>query len=107
MPEATSLVAPEPAHDAAWLRMVFNEAAEEWSGIFRAGGKLPAGWKPTREDVQIYMIWKRLYEAIVDTQAGVEVLGHIQRLEGRVMKLEEENARLQGLLPAAQVEVAK
>ncbi len=83
------------AADDAYLRLSFVEATEEFAHVFRGKpGKLPANWRPSREDLLVMSIWAKLYERIGDTEGGLEALQEVDRLQGEV-------GRLNGLMPRA------
>ena len=107
MPTATTRQAPPPAMDAAWLRLVFESAAEEYAAVFSGkSGKMPPNYRPSQEDYQIMRIWEKLYNAVRDVEAGREVMAKIQWLEERVEALEKQAAILQSQLPLAPLAIA-
>jgi uncharacterized small protein (DUF1192 family) len=64
--------------DEAFLRLAFREAAEA-----------TADWQKNP-----MLVWRRLYEAVIASDAGLEVVGYIDRLEAQVARLQVDVDRL-------------
>ena len=74
--------------DAAYLRLVFEEAASDFDGWFKNSRK----------------VWERLYERVRDTTAGIELYALVKEQEFRHRK---EIERLTAEIDRLNTELAK